>query len=183
MDVLGDAVGRGIVTKTQILAAIGQPNLETKEKNVETTEQEFLKIAFGLKGTPRDRDALELAVLLDRTLHALKEKTSSEGFDPASDTLPSFTYQGTSNNTLKGTGKRGVALNYRGPTEGYEVSVSLHGGSTNFALALGYDLYRLYQEMKHFIDADVEEYPLVVNFYRTAISILPYALNFKRMVE
>lgn len=145
-------------------------NVETATAPKNDPNTELLEIAFGLAGTQKERDALELAVLLNRTLLTMRSIQT---------TIPN-PYE------LEGREFRSNFMYVR--FEFYRQERNLHvvvglAGSTAFMVNHDYSIEKLVGELERFLVGTVEEYHKRVNFYRMAIVAMPHLAQQKKTID
>ncbi len=177
LKLLRRAVANGIISEAEIynelnITTTQGGNVEAatipEQTNIDSNT-ELLETAFGLAGTQKERDALELAVLLNRTLLTVRElaKTSpnineielgGRGFQSGNAYVKIYFYRGL------------------------EIEIGL-GGSTIFKVNHDYVIEKLAKNLLRFLGGTVEDYHERVNFYRMAIAAIPHLAQQEKIIN
>lgn len=159
---------------------------DTATKEKELVDRELLDVALGLRGTMRDRDALAIAVILEKTLRELKSKMDAGQLE-LPDPLPKFKLH-FKDQTSSPKGVRVVLENPWDLCVSVGTFTDRGSGSTCFHISkigkLDSVFLKNYQwEISRYLKVAVEEYTRTVEFVRSAIIMIPYLLSQKRIVQ
>lgn len=176
---LRKAMERGDLNTEAVLTALGYSSSKQQRGEKETMdvkEKEFLDIAFGLSGTRGQRDALEIAVLLQKTLEALEERLGGgSNKHRIGNLLPNLFFE------MKPSSEMSVRLRNaafgRAALSDLAIEIRSGRGSSLFPLSVApdlRDLHHVYREMLVYLNsAETDGYDHRRNFLRSAITMLP----------